>query len=142
MKRLLIIVAVLTTGVAMEATSTWGAAKSHASATITIRHQARGCHSWSVNGNAYRAGQSLRLAPGGTVTFVNNDVMPHTLIQTSGPAAKFIGQAAMSHIGASLRIVFAKPGLYVFKTKAGEDYMKGIKTIGEDNVLRLAVTVR
>ncbi len=29
----------------------------------------------------------------------------------------------------------------IVKTKAGEDYMKGMKTIGEDNVLRLVVTV-
>jgi len=26
-------------------------------------------------------------------------------------------------------------------TKAGEDYMAGVKTIGEDNVLRLTVVV-
>ena len=36
---------------------------------------------------------------------------------------------------------FAKAGVYTFTTKAGEDYMKGIKTIGEDNVLKLKVTV-
>jgi hypothetical protein len=30
---------------------------------------------------------------------------------------------------------------YIFTTKAGEDYMKGVKTSGEDNILRLVVTV-
>jgi hypothetical protein len=40
--------------------------------------------------------------------------------------------------------VFAKTGTYVFLTKAGEDYpsMSNMKTIGEDNVLRLVVKVR
>ena len=31
---------------------------------------------------------------------------------------------------------FTKAGVYRFTTKAGEDYTKGIKTVGEDNVLR------
>jgi hypothetical protein len=39
-------------------------------------------------------------------------------------------------------VTFTKPGVYTFTTKAGEDYMSGVKTIGEDNVLKLTVTVR
>ncbi len=48
----------------------------------------------------------------------------------------------MSRMGASVKVVFSKAGTYRFTTKAGEDY-KGInvKTIGEDNVLHLTVTV-
>ena len=41
----------------------------------------------------------------------------------------------------SAQITFTKPGVYHFTTKAGEDYMAGMKTIGEDNVLRLTVVV-
>ena len=48
----------------------------------------------------------------------------------------------LNHPGATTKVKFAKAGVYTFKTRAGEDYMKGIKTIGEDNVLRLTVTVR
>ena len=44
-------------------------------------------------------------------------------------------------MGASLKITLIKPGVYHFTTKAGEDYMAGMKTIGEDNVLRLTVVV-
>jgi hypothetical protein len=47
----------------------------------------------------------------------------------------------LARMGAADRITFTKAGVYHFTTKAGEDYMKGIKTIGEDNVLRLTVRV-
>jgi plastocyanin len=82
----------------------------------------------------------LNLAAGGKVTVVDNDVMPHTLIQVSGPKASLTG-AAMKHMGAAAKIAFPVKGTYVFKTRAGEDYMKGIKTIGADNVLKLVVKV-
>src|SRR6476646_4402603 len=39
------------------------------------------------------------------------------------------------------RLTFTNDGVYRLTTKPGEDYMKGMKTIGEDNVLRLTVTV-
>ena len=46
-------------------------------------------------------------------------------------------------MGASLKVTFTQPGVYHFTTKPGEDYpgMNGMKTIGEDNVLRLTVVV-
>jgi len=112
-----------------------------AKATITIRHQLQGCHTWSANGNAFRAAQTVSLARGGTITFVDNDVMPHKLVQTGGPAVRFLGSPAMRHMSASVKALFAKVGVYRFTTKAGEDYMSGVKTIGEDNVLRLTVVV-
>jgi plastocyanin len=112
-------------------------------AKITIRHQLRGCHTWSVNGGAYRAAQHVKLARGGTITFVNNDMMPHRLVLKSGPAVKFIGRANMNHMAASAKVRFAHAGTYRFMTKAGEDYknMGDAKTIGEDNVLTLKVVV-
>jgi hypothetical protein len=50
----------------------------------------------------------------------------------------------MRHMGATSVVRFSKAGVYRFTTKAGEDYKfaRGTKTIGEDNVLRLTVTVR
>ena len=101
----------------------------------------RGCHAWSLNNGAYRAVLSVTLARGGTITFVDNDVMFHKLIKTSGPAVKFVGNPKMSKIGASMKAVFTKAGTYRFTTKAGEDYMAGVKTIGEDNILKLTVKV-
>jgi hypothetical protein len=68
--------------------------------------------------------------------------MPHKLIEKSGPKVRLTGNPAMSHMGASVKLVFPKAGVYVFGTKAGGDYVKGIKTVGPDNVLSLKVIVR
>ena len=148
MKRLFLILAgfsvsvVLTAALAMTGTAgTRSVAKAPMQAKIVIRHQVRGCHTWSVNGGSYQATLSTRLARGGTITFVDNDVMPHKLIQKSGPAARYQGNPAMRHMSASVKVTFPKAGVYRFATKAGEDYMSGMKTIGEDNVLRLKVRV-
>ena len=125
------------------------------SGTIVIRHQTHGCHAWSYDGGAYKAALTVKLARGGSLTFVDNDVMAHKLIQTKGARVEmqklpstmtdmsheFTGPGVMAHMGASVKATFAKAGTYAFTTKAGEDYMKGIETIGEDNVLRLTVTV-
>ena len=40
------------------------------------------------------------------------------------------------------KVTFTKAGVYTFTTKPGEDLMSGVNTIGEDNVLKLTVTVR
>ena len=111
-------------------------------ATVTIRHQVQHCHAWAFNGGAFGAAASGTVAKNGTVTVTNNDVMPHTLYQKSGPKAVFKGSPAMAHMGASVKVAFPKAGVYVFGTKVGEDYMKGVKTVGEDNVLTLKITVR
>jgi hypothetical protein len=132
---------------------------SHAS--LVIRHQVRGCHTWSVSGGPYRARQAVVLRRGGSITVTNNDVMPHTLIKTRGPAVRMTNlrgsmmggtmggvmgtwssaPGVMAHMGATTKVVFPKTGVYRFTTKAGEDYMSGMRTIGEDYVLRLTVTV-
>ena len=109
-------------------------------ATLMIRHQTRGCHAWSFNGGAYKASLKIKLARGTTLKVIDNDVMPHKLVQLAGPKTKLIAPA-MSHMSAQAKVIFAKKGTYKFTTKPGEDYMKGIKTVGPDNVLRLTVTV-
>lgn len=112
-------------------------------ATLTIRHQIRGCHSWSLNGGAYKATQFVQLSRGATLTVRNNDVMSHKLVLTSGPAVR-IATPRMSRVGAVARVRFTKAGVYRFKTKPGEDYSwaSHMQTKGEDNILRLTVTVR
>ena len=112
-------------------------------ATMTIRHQTHGCHTWSFNNGPSKAAQSVRLARGATLTIKNNDVMPHQLVRTSGPAVQIV-KAKMGRVGATARLHFTTAGVYRFKTKAGEDYSwaSQMKTTGEDNVLRLTVTVR
>ena len=120
-------------------------------ATLTIRHQVHGCHAWSLDGAAYKASVAVTLARTATLTVVDNDVMPHMLVQVSGPKARLAHSAmghmptmTMSHMSAPVTISFASVGVYRFTTKAGEDYKwaGSPKTIGEDNVLRLTVTVR
>jgi plastocyanin len=111
-------------------------------AKVTIRHQVKNCHAWAFNGGAYVAAAKGTVARNGTITVVDNDVMPHKLFQKSGPKAVFVGNPALAHVGASVKVTFPKAGTYVFGTKVGEDYMKGVKTVGEDNVLTLKITVR
>ena len=132
----------LTAGVAMTST----ASPRHVSAApknakILIRHQMRGCHGWSVNGGAFRATQRVTLRVGASMTVTNNDVMPHRLVKLNGPAVR-IGRASMNHMSATARVVFSHKGIYRLGTKAGEDYPgMEMKTIGEDNVLRMVVEV-
>ena len=146
MKRLLIILSGLTVctgltaGVAL--TESQHVTKAPAKAAVTIRHQTRGCHSWSINGGASRVSLTTTLARRGTIRFVDNDVMPHKLVKTSGPAVRYVGNPSMRHMSASVSVTFARAGTYRFTTKAGEDYPGvHVKTIGEDNVLRLTVKV-
>ena len=136
-----------------------GTAAAHApQATLTIRHQVRGCHAWAIGTGAYKAAQSVTLSRGTTIRFTNNDVMAHRLVQLSGPRVQMFNirssmpmsmggkwpfaAGMMGNMGAGTKITFARVGTYTFTTKAGEDYMQGMKTIGEDNVLRLTVTVK
>jgi plastocyanin len=136
-KRMPILLALaLTLGLAGAASA--ASAPGHAS--LLIRHQMRGCHSWSVNGGAFKPSQSITLRRGGWLTVTDNDIMSHKLVKTSGPTL-LIAHPTLSHTGATLKVTFLKPGVYHFTTKAGEDYMSGMKTIGEDNVLRLTVVV-
>jgi plastocyanin len=134
-----------------------GASAAGSGSTVTIRHQTHGCHTWSANGDAYNPTQAIRLHRGASINFTNNDVMSHKLVETSGPSVAItrlkVGMgmglkgtfpaAMLARMGSSSKVTFAKPGVYKFTTKAGEDYkgMGDIKTTGEDNVLRLTVTV-
>ncbi len=139
MKSVAALTALLALG-AVVATSALAASPQHAS--VTIRHQMMGCHAWSVGNGPYTPHAALKLSTGGSITFTDNDVMSHQLIKKSGSAVVFSGSHTMSHMGATLKVTFPHAGTYHFTTKPGEDYMKGVKTMGEDNVLTLTVTVR
>jgi plastocyanin len=124
-------------------TAAIAAASAAASPTtsVLIRHQLVGCHSWSVNGGAFKASQKIVVHPTTRVSFTDTDVMPHTLFQLSGPKVSLV-TPNMHKPGAHASFQLMQKGTYVFGTKAGEDYMKGVVTKGEDNVLRLTVIVR
>lgn len=112
--------------------------------TITISHQTKGCHRWQLNDGNPKVNLSIAVKAGTTLRFVNNDVMPHRLIQKAGPKLT-LTRADMNRMSASTSVKLARAGTYRFTTKAGEDYpwMKSMaKTIGEDNVLHLTVRVK
>jgi plastocyanin len=110
------------------------------SARVTIDHVTRGCHVLSVNNGAQTTSATIRLAAGGSLRVQDNDVMPHRVVRVAGPQAQFVG-AAMKHMGARSTVTFPTPGTYSLTTKAGEDYMKGVQTLGPDNTLRIKVVV-
>ena len=125
---------------------------------LTISHVVKGCHTWTLAGSAPRVSQTVKLKPGQALTITNNDVMPHQLSKTAGAssfAMKLLkagvpstgtlkapyATGMMPHLGSVLRLTFPKAGVYSFTTKAGEDYMPNVKTVGDDNVLKLKVIV-
>lgn len=111
------------------------------SASIMIDHVTRGCHTLDVNGSQRLSPHAvIRLAIGGRLHMQNNDVMPHKLIIAHGPGAS-IAAANMNHMGATSTTTFARAGTYTLTTKAGEDYRKGVVTVGPDNTLRIKVVV-
>ena len=118
-----------------------GTASASPTASIVIRHQTRGCHTWSADGAKFSARQRLVVRPTTTLTFTDNDLMPQRLIQLSGPKVKLVSPA-MHKPGAHASVRLVAKGTYVFGTKPGEDYMKGVVTKGADNVLKLTVVVR
>ena len=121
-----------------------GPASSHENGPLlVIHHQMRGCHAWSrgLTGKS-KVSQTLWLKRGVHLEIGNNDVMPHKLVQTSGPLVRFPEGASMNSLGAMIEIQFPTTGVYRFTTKAGEDYSKGVRTVGADNRLLLRVIVR
>jgi plastocyanin len=117
------------------------AAAAPPSVQVLIRHQMRGCHTWAIGTGAYKATQHLVTAPGTTLQFTDNDVMPHRLVQVSGPKVA-LRTPGMNTPGAHASLRLTSKGTYVFKTKAGDDWMSGMETVGPDNVLKLVVVVK
>lgn len=138
MRRTLVLLAA---GAAAAAALAAPTAAAPSSLQITIRHQLHGCHAWSVDGGRYLPTQRLTTTPGTILTFADDDVMPHRLVQLAGPKVT-LRTPDMQRMGATASLQLFAKGRYVFGTKPGEDYMSGVKTIGADNVLRLVVTVR
>jgi plastocyanin len=118
-------------------------AQAHNMATVTIRHQMRGCHTWSFANGPFQPTLSFTVKSGTELTVVNNDVMPHKLIQTAGPKLR-LTHANMNHMSASTSFTPMKKGLYRFTTKAGEDYpsMGEMHTMGKDYVLHMTLRVK
>jgi plastocyanin len=128
---------------ALAALTVTSAAPATGGATVTIRHQMRGCHSWSFNSGPFKASQSVSVKAGTVLRFTNNDVMPHKLVQAAGPKVR-LAHPNMIKMASSATVKLTQKGVYRFTTKAGEDYAwaGSMKTVGEDNVLHLTVHVK
>jgi plastocyanin len=128
---------------ALSALTVTSAAPADGGATITIRHQMRGCHSWSINSGPFKASQSVTVKAGMVLRFTNNDVMPHKLVQAAGHKVR-LAHPNMIKVASSATVKLTQKGVYRFTTKAGEDYAwaGSMKTMGEDNLLRLTVRVK
>jgi plastocyanin len=112
-------------------------------ATITITHEMKGCHMWQLGSGKLKPNLTVTLKAGTTLRFVNNDIMPHMLIQQAGPKLT-LAHPNMNRLSAVATTKFTRKGTYRFTTKPGEDYKMfvGHKTIGEDYVLHLTVHVK
>lgn len=119
------------------------AASAAGTATITISHQMRGCHMWQLGNGSPKANLSVTLKAGTVLRFVNNDIMPHKLIQQAGPKLR-LQSAGMNRMSAATSVKLESKGVYRFTTKPGEDYkaFSSMKTTGEDYVLHLTVRVK
>jgi hypothetical protein len=118
-------------------------AGARSTATITISHRMRGCHMWQLGNGRPSPTLNISLKAGTVLRFVDNDVMPHKLVQLAGPKLTLKG-ASMNHMSASTSVKLARKGTYRFTTKPGDDYAQfsSMKTRGEDYVLRLTVHVQ
>jgi plastocyanin len=112
-------------------------------ATITISHEMKGCHMWQLGNGKPAPTLTITLKARTSLRFVNNDIMPHKLIQSSGPKLTLV-RPNMNRLSAVATTKFTRKGTYRFTTKPGEDYkmFAGHKTIGEDYVLHLIVHVK
>ena len=128
---------------ALSALAVTSAAPAGGGAAITIRHQMRGCHSWSFNSGLFKPSLSVSVKSGTVLKITNNDVMPHKLVQTAGSKLR-LGHPNMTKMASSATVTLVQKGVYRFTTKPGEDYAwaASMKTVGEDNVLRLIVRVK
>jgi hypothetical protein len=128
---------------ALSALAVTSAADARSTATVTIRHQMRGCHSWSFNSGPFRASQTVTLKAGMVLRFTNNDVMPQRLVQAAGPRMRLV-HPNMLKMTSSATVKLTQKGLYRFTTRAGEDYawVGSMRTLGKDNALHLTVRVR
>jgi plastocyanin len=128
---------------ALSALAVTSAAPAGGTGTIAIRHQMRGCHTWSFNSGPFKASQAVTVKVGTVLRFTNNDVMPHKLVQAAGPKMR-LSHPNMIKMASSATVKLTQKGVYRFTTKFGEDYAwaGSMKTVGEDNVLRLTVRVK
>lgn len=98
---------------------------------------------WQLGDGKLTANLTVALKAGTMLRFVNDDIMPHRLIQSGGPKLKLV-HPNMNQLSAVSTVKLTRKGTYRFTTRAGEDYkiFASHRTIGEDYVLHLTVHVK
>lgn len=110
------------------------------SASLTIVHVQKGCHSWSVGKGMPAAGVKVLLRRGQRLTVVNRDLDTHKLVRLAGPRIPLGKPLAMND---RVTLTFSKPGVYKLRTmKMETPGMPEVKTVGPDHVLAMLVVVR
>src|SRR6188472_564356 len=82
-------------------------------ATITINHEMKGCHMWQLGNGKPTANLRITVRAGTGLRFVNNDIMPHRLIQLAGPKLTLV-RPKMNHLSAVSTVTLAHKGDYRF----------------------------
>lgn len=106
--------------------------------SIHITYQVQHAHTWTVNGEQRRA---VRLRTGGAVVIVNDDLRPHRLMIGGDANVIVAGSPVMDYVGARVKVIFPKPGVYELTTIYGQPYVDDIKVVGAPSALRLKLTV-
>jgi plastocyanin len=111
------------------------AAKAPQASFMIWHNEDAGCHVFAPNATAaakqtatkHVIGRTLRIRKGARVSFLNYDVEPHKVVQTSGPR-----HVRVSLLTQGKRIVspkFTKAGRYVFHSKMTKDQMPDDSTM-------------
>jgi hypothetical protein len=106
--------------------------------SVHIVYQPKNAHAWTVNGSERSA---VRLHAGGSVVIVNDDLRPHRLMIGGDAKVVLAGSPVMDYVGARVRVIFPKPGVYELTTIFGSPYIDDIKVVGPPATLRLKLTV-
>ena len=112
--------------------------KAGTAAELTIVHIVQGCHNWT-DGKTIAEKADVTLRHGGRLTILNQDVDIHKVVELAGTR---IATGKGLPMNASVKLRFATPGLYRFKTATSEmPGMPEMKTVGPDFRLMLVVHV-
>ena len=109
-------------------------------ASLSIIHVVKGCHVLMLNGAPGVVNATIPLRRGGKLSIINNDEQEHQAVQLSGPLT-LPKLANMNSLGATSQATFTKAGVYRFKFTIGRDFVKNLRTVGEDYNMTMKVVV-
>jgi len=110
------------------------------SASVTIVHVQKGCHSWTTGQGAPATGVEAVLKPGQRLTVVNQDIDAHRLARLAGPK---IALGPVLEMNDRVTVTFKTAGVYKLHLHQVEmEGMPEVETIGPDHFLAMVIVVR